>query len=86
MNKNQASIKCNSYKRIADYRLSSYFYYKVCEGCESVILEYRVFCPLCDSYNFDYSFKRINKRIMELAENNDVTLTDVIDYFDNQID
>ncbi len=68
-------------KKITEYVISSYFYYKVCEGCESVILEHRVFCPLCDSYNFDYSFKRINERVVELAAVNHEAFTMFIDYF-----
>lgn len=69
-------------EKITEYVISSYFYYKVCEGCESVILEHRTFCPLCDSYNFDYSFKRISDRVMELAEANHEAFTKFIDYFD----
>jgi rRNA maturation endonuclease Nob1 len=69
-------------KKISEYVISSYFYYKVCEGCESVILEHRVFCPLCDSYNFDYSFKRINERVVELASVNHEAFIEFIDYFD----
>lgn len=69
-------------EKITEYVISSYFYYKVCEGCESVILEHRIFCPLCDSYNFDYSFKRISDRVMDLAEANREAFTKFIDYFD----
>jgi hypothetical protein len=65
--------------KITEYIISSYFYYKVCEGCESVVLEHRIFCPLCDSYNFDCSFKRISDRVVELAETNNEAVTEYID-------
>jgi len=67
-------------EKITEYIISSYFYYKVCEGCESVVLEHRVFCPLCDSYNFDYSFKRISDRVVELADANHEAFTEYIDH------
>jgi hypothetical protein len=67
-------------EKITEYIISSYFYYKVCEGCESVVLEHRVFCPLCDSYNYDYTFKRIIDRVIELADANPEVFSKYIDY------
>lgn len=69
-------------ERIIEYVISSYFYYKVCEGCESVILEHRAFCPLCDSYNFDYTFKRISERVVELTKTNHEVFAQFIDRLD----
>jgi len=43
-------------------------YYKVCEGCESVVLEDSVFCPVCDAYRFDKDIERIKKTVNELAK------------------
>lgn len=82
MSKKQTKAKRNDIKRISEYVLSSYFYYKVCEGCESVILEHRAFCPLCKSYNFDYSFKRINNRMFEIAETNKEAFAYAIELLD----
>jgi hypothetical protein len=84
VSKKQAKVKRNDFKRIAEYILTSYFYYKVCEGCESVILEHRIFCPLCNSYNFDYSFKRINNRIFEIAETNSEAFVSAIEILDKE--
>jgi hypothetical protein len=67
-------------EKLTEYIMSSYFYYKVCEGCESVVLEHRVFCPLCDSYNFDDSFKRIYDRVVELTKTNREVFTDYLNY------
>lgn len=54
---------------IFDYIDSSFFLYKVCEGCESVILQEHIFCPKCDSYNFDSTYKRIKERFYTLIKN-----------------
>lgn len=43
-------------------------YYKVCEGCESVVLRESVFCPVCDSYRFDLNSEKIKKTVNELAK------------------
>ena len=43
-------------------------YYKVCEGCESVVLYDMPFCPVCDAYRFDDSVNRVIKTVMELAK------------------
>lgn len=83
MCKNQTKNKQDhAIEKIVEYVISSYFYYKVCEGCESVVLEHRIFCPLCDSYNFDYTFKRIKNRVVELTKANHDAFVDFIDYLD----
>lgn len=51
-------------KRICEYAE----YYKVCEGCESVVLVDSIFCPVCDSYRFDTNIERIVKTVNELAK------------------
>lgn len=56
---------------LEDYIDLSYFEYKVCEGCESIILHSHIFCPRCSSYNFDTSYKRIKKRFCEIMESYD---------------
>jgi len=63
-NKQNDEIK----RKLFDYFASSYFYYKVCEGCEFVVLQDRIFCPFCDSYNFDSSYKRISTRVNEIVD------------------
>jgi len=42
-------------------------YYKVCEGCESVVLVESIFCPVCDAYRFDTNIERIKKTVNALA-------------------
>jgi len=36
-------------------------FYKVCEGCESVVIHDEIFCPMCDSYRFDSNIERVKK-------------------------
>lgn len=43
-------------------------YYKVCEGCESVILFESVFCPVCDAYRFNEDHEYVKKIVNELAK------------------
>ena len=69
-------------RKITDHIAYSYFYYKVCEGCESVILHHHVFCPVCDGYNFDMSYRRIKQRVKELINHDDETIANMIQYLD----
>jgi len=42
-------------------------YYKVCEGCESVVIYNTVFCPVCQTYRFDDNSERVINTAKELA-------------------
>lgn len=55
-------------------------YYKVCEGCESVVLFESVFCPLCSGYRFNESITAVKKVVMELAKRDKTSVlpTDLI--------
>ena len=46
-----------------DYIINTYFLYKVCEGCESIIFFEKAFCPVCKAYRFDSSYKRIADQV-----------------------
>ena len=46
----------------------SWFWYKVCEGCETVILYEETFCPKCRGYHFDENRKRIISEIIKKYE------------------
>jgi len=43
-------------------------FYKVCEGCESVIIFDSAFCPVCNGYRFDDDLRRVKHTIEELAK------------------
>ena len=64
---------------INDYIDTSYFNHKVCEGCDSIILSTRIFCPACDSYRFDTSYKRISKRVNELIDEDRDSMLQIIE-------
>jgi hypothetical protein len=49
-------------------------YYKVCEGCESVILYDSIFCPVCKAYRFDTSPSKIIKTVNELVKRERTTI------------
>lgn len=84
--KNNSTLKKKLTKElIRNYIDTSYFYYKVCEGCESVIYYTRVFCPLCESYRFDETYKRISSRIEEMTENDDGEFIKTISMIDNHL-
>jgi RNA polymerase subunit RPABC4/transcription elongation factor Spt4 len=46
----------------------SWFWYKVCEGCETVILYEETFCPKCRGYRFDENRQRIISEIIKKYE------------------
>ena len=48
--------------------IDNYRHYKVCEGCESVVLKSTVFCPICEAYRFDSKKDRIIKTVKVLEE------------------
>ena len=37
-----------------------WFGYKVCDGCESIVLEDIAVCPICLTYRFDHTKNGIN--------------------------
>jgi RNA polymerase subunit RPABC4/transcription elongation factor Spt4 len=51
-------------KKICEYAM----YYKVCEGCESVILFDSTFCPVCEGYRFDEDINRVIRTASALAK------------------
>ena len=53
-------------------------YYKVCEGCESVILHDSIFCPLCEGYRFDTDIDHVIQATKALVkkEKTDVLSSD----------
>jgi rRNA maturation endonuclease Nob1 len=60
--------------RAAQHILNNYEYYKVCEGCESVILYSSTFCPLCDGYRFDENIEQVIKFIKALTKKDNTTI------------
>lgn len=57
--------------------------YKVCEGCESVVLIDSIFCPICSGYRFNESLTVLLKTIKELLkkENTTIVKSDYSDLF-----
>jgi rRNA maturation endonuclease Nob1 len=43
---------------------SNWFWYKVCEGCDAVVLYENVFCTKCRGYHFNENRKRIIDQIV----------------------
>lgn len=43
-------------------------YYKVCEGCESVVLYTSDFCPLCSGYRFNEEIDAVIKFVDALLK------------------
>ena len=44
---------------ITDTIIKDWYWYKVCEGCESVVDITDHVCPVCKAYRFDENRKRI---------------------------
>lgn len=51
----------------------NYEYYKVCEGCESIVLDDIVFCPVCQTYRFDKDKERIIRTANELSQREQIS-------------
>jgi precorrin-6B methylase 2 len=50
--------------------------YKVCEGCDSIVMQSTLICPSCKSYRFDYNEDNISDMAANLANNDQKTLTE----------
>lgn len=72
---NNEEYKKKQKLRAAQHILNNYEYYKVCEGCESVILYDHIFCPLCSGYRFNESYKFLETVVKELVNRD---LTDIL--------
>lgn len=55
-------------KAAAKKILSKANLYKVCEGCESVIIFDSIFCPVCESYRFNNSLERVKRAVEVLSQ------------------
>jgi len=55
---------------------STWFWYKVCEGCETPALYETVFCKSCRGYRFDENRKRIIDTIVSRFEKKIIPDTD----------
>lgn len=64
MDKKAAKKKADAADKICQYAR----FYKVCEGCESVVIYDEIFCPLCDAYRFDSNVERVKRTAQELAK------------------
>lgn len=56
---------------------STWFWYKVCEGCETPALYETIFCKKCRGYRFDENRKRIIDIIISRFEKKIISDTDL---------
>jgi len=62
-------------KLLAKKIIKNIFYYKLCEGCESVIFVDSIFCPVCQGYRFDYDLNKIEQAVTILSNRKQKTQT-----------
>jgi rRNA maturation endonuclease Nob1 len=51
-------------EEIKEQVASLWFWYKVCEGCDTVTLYESTFCPKCRGYHFDENRRRVINEIV----------------------
>lgn len=49
--------------------------FKVCEGCESIVVQKAAFCPNCNSYRFDESTERVIEQAKVLGSRPSISLS-----------
>lgn len=49
--------------------------FKVCEGCESIVVRKAAFCPNCNSYRFDESAERVIAQAKILGSRPSISLS-----------
>jgi hypothetical protein len=52
------------------------WFYKVCEGCDSIVMQSTSICPSCKSYRFDSNEFNISNMAQQLANNDQKTVTE----------
>jgi DnaJ-class molecular chaperone len=62
------SIKKPTIEDIKKEIKTSWFWYKVCEGCDGVSLYEEVFCPKCRGYHFNENRQRVIDEIIKKYE------------------
>jgi rRNA maturation endonuclease Nob1 len=55
-------------KALAKKIINNIFYYKLCEGCESVIFIDSIFCPVCQGYRFEHNLDKIEQAATVLSK------------------
>jgi RNA polymerase subunit RPABC4/transcription elongation factor Spt4 len=73
MSKKKTKINIEEIKEVLK---GTWFWYKVCEGCETVVMYVENFCPKCRGYHFDENRKRVINEIVtkyeeKIKRNND---------------
>jgi rRNA maturation endonuclease Nob1 len=54
-------------KHITNRFTKEWYWFKVCEGCESIVDIDDALCPICNAYRFDSSEERIKERAPEVC-------------------
>jgi len=52
------------------------WYYKVCEGCDSILRQSAIICPSCKSYRFDETELSILKMASDIGLSEQKTVTE----------
>ena len=65
---NEEKPKRITIEDIRDEIKNTWFWYKVCEGCETPVLYESIFCSKCRGYRFDENRKRIIDTIVSRYE------------------
>lgn len=61
-------------KEAAEYIIDHWEYYKVCEGCDSIVTLKTRICPVCATYRFDASKKTVVSMSKELSKHDQRSL------------
>ncbi len=61
---------------------SSYFLYKICEGCDALVMYERSICPNCDAYRFNTSRKDVVSALLKLVEHEQTALEELYTFWD----
>lgn len=60
---------------------ASYFLYKICEGCDRLVMYERAICPNCNAYRFDTKKKNVVKSIKKFIESERAFFIDTVKDF-----
>jgi hypothetical protein len=52
-------------EEVRNYLEQSYFLYKVCEGCDSLVHHTVCICPKCNAYRFNTDYRQIVQNAMK---------------------
>ncbi len=65
-------------RELYDHIESSYFLYKICEGCDKLLMHTYAVCPNCNAYRFNTMKSHVVKKLKKLLKQEQNFIQEII--------